>query len=247
MGSQVLAADVRVRVVMDAVANVGAQEAATGRLVQGRRGVPVVNDEQHSSFKAGSGGHDPAIRWRDRPRRAGRGRAERPPPRGGHGARRWRPGRPASRTPRRRRVRRRARRSRRAPRPITRWTGSASRTSLARIAPTIGPPSSGSSTWPAPAAARRSLTWRMRSGARSATRYLRTVRSGEPARASPSTIPVARAPDPAPCSRTVNRPGRPRRSQTSSSWRAIVQPKIGWDSGEVRKSAPRPGPRRPVA
>ena len=63
VGGQVLPADVEVRVVVDAMAEVGAERAVAtpDRVVQLRGGVAVVDQQEHAALEAGRRGRDPAV------------------------------------------------------------------------------------------------------------------------------------------------------------------------------------------
>ena len=129
----------------------------------------------------------------------------------------------------------------------TRWTGSASRNSLARTAPSSGV-AGGSAAGSASAAANPAAARRSRIAFDPRREQLdRLVGHGVE---EPAAIVGQAAQDrlgedarPAPYSRTRKRAGRSSARHCSSSARARTAPKIGWSSGAVRKSPVR---RRPV-
>ena len=241
VGGQVLPADLRRGSAWTRWPVVGAQGAAAGRVVELRRRVAVVDEEEQGprSSPAAAPATQGSIA---RQISAGWPRLEVDPlgrQAGREGRRRWavrrsrlvRPPEPSSGHDT-------ARGACRPVRPSTRWTGSASSSSLARIAPSIGSPSSASRTSPAPIPARRSRTCRRRSPAALGDAVADGV---EERRArSAQAVEDPRGEGAGPGAVLANdEPRRPiERCQTSSSCAAIAQPKIGWPSGRGQEVEP---------
>ena len=211
----------------------------------GRR-VAVVDEQELAALERAPRARDPVVDARGRSRPAGRARARCPPPPAVRRARASTVDRARSSNRRPRpRASRTARGARHRAPPSTRWTGRASSSSLARIAPGAGSSSSGS-RWPSSRPRRAARRARRAGPARRRPPGRRSHRAAaSPTRRRPSRMPAASAPEPAPCSRTTKRAGRSIAAQTDSRCRATAQPKIGWPSGAVRKSPWRPGPVAP--
>ena len=246
MGGQVLAPDVDVRVVVDAVAQVRPQRAvaAPDRVVELRR-------RDGRSRSAGATPRSrPAAAPAIQPSTARQISARWPsasvtPSASRRAARAGVDGVGLDVDERRRRPSPTATSRRPSAAPTTRWVGSASRTSLARIEAGDRPSAVvGRRRECAGVAGRRRAAPRSpRAGAGStsigcsATTAARSGRS----RAGRRGSRAARVPVPAPYSRRTNGSGRPSRCQASATARASAAPKIGWVSGAVRKSPSRPG------
>ena len=61
MGGEVLATDIRERVVVDAVVDVGPQQASPRRRIEGGRRVPIVHDEDETPLETPCRVADPCI------------------------------------------------------------------------------------------------------------------------------------------------------------------------------------------
>ena len=136
-----------------------------------------------------------------------------------------------------RRLCRRPSRAAAVPRRLTRWTGSASSSSLAMTTP--------SERRRRPRGVRPArLDASARAAPRAGGRRPRQARSGWPERRAgrrrPSRI-AARAPRARAVLADHERAGRSSAAHADSRWRAIAQPKIGWRLRAVRKSPARPG------
>ena len=253
VGGQVLAADVDVRVVVDAMAEVGAERAvaAPDRVVELGRGVAVVDEQQDAALEAGRRRVHPGIERRGRspragPRRAGRTPSVRRAARAGVVGSASTSTNAPSRDP--------TRISRRAPsRTTTRWTGRASRTSLARTKPVIGAalacgrdegdrrgrPPPGARRWPRAGAARPRSG--RSAGAPRDPDARRPGRRGRRARASRSRRRI-RAARTGPAGRAG--PRRPRRPGRARRRRSGAPPGRSGSRRRDRGARPRPGSSR---